>query len=62
MKQLNTKNKFNCTSITIKYRVPNNFKLNLILINFKVYEKDKYIGSINLKYMKMINMLVVLIK
>ena len=49
MKQFNTKNKFNCTSIIIKYRVPSNFKLNLILINIKVYENDKYIGSINLK-------------
>jgi hypothetical protein len=49
MKQFNTKNKFNCTSIIIKYRVPSNFKLNLILINIKVYENDKYIGSIDLK-------------
>ena len=49
MKQFNTKNKFNCTSIMVKYRVPNNFKLNLILINIKVYENDKYIGSIDLK-------------
>jgi hypothetical protein len=49
MKQFNTKNKFNCTSLIIKYRVPSNFKLNLILINIKVYENDKYIGSIDLK-------------
>ena len=49
MKHFNTKNKFNCTSIIIKYRVPSNFKLNLILINIKVYENDKYIGSIDLK-------------
>jgi len=42
-------NKFNCTSIMVKYRVPNNFKLNLILINIKVYENEKYIGSIDLK-------------
>ena len=49
MKHFNTKNKFNCTSIIIKYRVPSNFKLNLILINIKVYENDKYNGSIDLK-------------
>ena len=51
MKQFNTKNKFNCTSIMVKYRVHSNFKLNLILINIKVYENDKleYIGSIDLK-------------
>ena len=49
MKQFNTKNKFNCTSIMVKYRVPSNFKLNLILINIKVYENDEYIGSIDLK-------------
>ena len=48
MKHFNTK-KFNCTSIMVKYRVPSNFKLNLILINIKVYENDKYIGSIDLK-------------
>ena len=48
MKQFNTK-KFNCTSIMVKYRVPSNFKLNLILINIKVYENDEYIGSIDLK-------------
>ena len=35
MKHFNTKRKFNCTSIIIKYRVPSNFKLNLILINIK---------------------------
>ena len=33
----------------VKYRVPSNFKLNLIRINIKVYENDKYIGSIDLK-------------
>ena len=49
MKQFNTKNKFNCTSIIIKYRVPSNFKINLINVNIKVYENDKYIGSIDLK-------------
>ena len=49
MKQFNTKNKFNCTSIIIKYRVPSNFKISLININIKVYENDKYIGSIDLK-------------
>ena len=49
MKQFNTKNKFNCTSIIIKYRVPSNFKFSLININIKVYENDKYIGSIDLK-------------
>ncbi len=48
MKQFNTKNKFNCTSIIIKYWVPSNFKINLIHINIKVYENDKHIGSINL--------------
>ena len=48
MKHFNTK-KFNCTSIIIKYRVPSNFKINLININIKVYENDKYIGSIPLK-------------
>ena len=48
MKHFNNK-KFNCTSIIIKYRVPSNFKLNLILINIKVYENDEYIGSIDLK-------------
>ena len=49
MKHFNTKNKFNCTSIIIKYRVPSNFKLNLININIKVYENDKYVGNIDLK-------------
>jgi hypothetical protein len=49
MKQFNSKNKFNCTSIIIKYRVPSNFKISLININIKVYENDKYIGSIDLK-------------
>ena len=44
MKHFNTKNRFNCTSIIIKYRVPSNFKLSLILINIKVYENDKYIN------------------
>ena len=32
-----------------RYRVPSNFKTNLILINIEVYENDKYIGSIDLK-------------
>ena len=49
MKHFNTKNKFNCTSIIIKYRVPSNFKITLININIKVYENDKYVGSIDLK-------------
>jgi len=49
MKDFNTKKKFNCTSIIIKYRVPSNFKISLININIKVYENDKYIGSIDLK-------------
>ena len=48
MRDFKTK-KFNCTSIIIKYRVPSNFKINLININIKVYENDKYIGSIDLK-------------
>ena len=48
MRDFKTK-KFNCTSIIIKYRVPSNFKINLININIKVYENDKYIGSIPLK-------------
>ena len=50
MKQFNTKNKFNCTSIIIKYYVPYNFKLSNIRISVKVYETDKYIGSLSLQY------------
>ena len=48
MNQFNNKTKFNFTSIIIKYRILSNYKLNLILTNIKVYENDKYIGSINL--------------
>ena len=40
--------KFNCTSIIIKYYVPYNFKLSNIRISVKVYETDKYIGSLPL--------------
>ena len=42
--------KFNCTSIIIKYYVPYNFKLSNIRISVKVYETDKYIGSLSLQY------------
>jgi hypothetical protein len=48
MKYLNT-NKFNCTSIIIKYFVPYNFKLSNIRISIRVYETDKYIGSLSLQ-------------
>ena len=47
MKYLNT-NKFNCTSIIIKYFVPYNFKLSNIRIIIGVYETDKYIGNVSL--------------
>ena len=48
MKYLNTKNKFNCTSIIIKYYVPYNFNICNIRIIIRVYETDKYIGSLPL--------------
>ena len=47
MKHFNTK-KFNCTSIIIRYYVPFNFNMNNIRIIIRVYETDKYIGSIPL--------------
>jgi hypothetical protein len=37
MNQFETKTKFNCTSMVIKYRVHRNFNKNLIFINIKVY-------------------------
>ena len=40
MKDFNTKKKFNCTSIIIKYYVPYNFKLSNIRISIRVYETD----------------------
>ena len=43
-------NFFYCTSIIIKYYVPYNFKLSNIRISVKVYETDKYIGSLSLQY------------
>ena len=49
MKHFNTKNRFNCTSIIIKYYVPYNFNISNIYIIIRVYETDKYIGSIPLK-------------
>ena len=49
MKHFNTKNKFNCTSMIIKYYVPYNFNISNIGIIIRVYETDKYIGSIPLK-------------
>ena len=48
MKDFNTKKKFNCTSIIIKYYVPN-FKLSNIRISIRVYETDKYIGSLSIQ-------------
>ena len=48
MKDFNTKKKFNCTSIIIKYYVPYNFKLSNIRIIIGVYETDKYIGNVSL--------------
>ena len=49
MKHFNTKNRFNCTSMIIKYYVPYNFNISNIGIIIRVYETDKYIGSIPLK-------------
>ena len=49
MNHFNTKNRFNCTSIIIKYYVPYNFNISNIGIIIRVYETDKYIGSIPLK-------------
>ncbi len=47
MKQFKTK-KINCTSIIIRYYVPFNFNINNIRIIIRVYETDKYIGSVPL--------------
>ena len=49
MKHFNTKNRFNCTSIIIKYYVPYNFNISNIGIIIRVYDTDKYIGGIPLK-------------
>ena len=38
-----------CTSIIIRYYVPFNFNISNIGIIIRVYETDKYIGSIPLK-------------
>ena len=47
MREFKTK-KFNCTSIIIRYYVPFNFNMNNIRIIIRVYETDKYIGSLPL--------------
>ena len=43
MKHFNTKNRFNCTSIIIKYYVPYNFNISNIYIIIRVYMYMVYI-------------------
>ena len=49
MKHFNTKKKFNCTSIIIRYYVPFNFNISNIGIIIRVYETDKYIGGLSIQ-------------